>query len=271
MNLVIKINDFNLNYIKFLEIKQNNIINGNFSKILYLDENVSFNGIYIACSLILKNTVYFNEYYNMYFINKQSSYFFECEKYNCLSIFTKTPSTPRELCKNTLQCVTPSNTILKLTNNVYETKLPYKAPIYKTYNNDLNEKMYLYNLNITQKLIDIEYQIIQYYKEIYNIQKIGIYSLKKQIQNGYLKIYKRCLINNSENKTNTHISMNRLNANFFEKNTQLLSDIIPYSFYSLDKNTEENFHNKEQQFILKISGIWENSTNIGITYKIIEA
>lgn len=63
----------------------------------------------------------------------------------------------------------------------------------------------------------IEKQLIQYYMSFYKIQKIPVYTLKNQLQNGYVKYY---------------------------KNGGLL--------------------------YIKISGIWENQSEVGITFKVIE-
>ena len=42
-----------------------------------------------------------------------------------------------------------------------------------------------------------------------------------------------------------------------------------YMKYYIEKHPSEN-ENKTQRFYLKISGIWETSTEIGLTYKVIE-
>jgi hypothetical protein len=74
------------------------------------------------------------------------------------------------------------------------------------------------------RLYTIEKQLLQYYQMFYNIRKTPIYTLKTQLQKGFVKYYR---------------------------------DIQGPS-------------SKDSGFYLKISGIWENQTEIGMTYKIIE-
>lgn len=80
-----------------------------------------------------------------------------------------------------------------------------------------------FNTNYHKELITrmsiIEKQLIQYYISFYGIQKIPVYTLKTQLQNGSIKYYKNS---------------------------------IGGSLY------------------IKISGIWENHHEVGITFKIIE-
>jgi len=84
----------------------------------------------------------------------------------------------------------------------------------------------LTNMDIIQKLSNIEKNIIDCYKKHYNIDnKLSSNILCKQLQNGMLKYY---------------------------------SD--DYGFYS----------KKISDFYIKISGIWDNHNEIGITYKLIE-
>lgn len=82
------------------------------------------------------------------------------------------------------------------------------------------------NANLIQELSKIEYRIIEYYKQINQINKRTNCILNRQLLTGNLKIYKD---------------------------------------YTLSKTNKSS-----PQYIIKISGIWENNSEIGITYKIIE-
>ena len=82
------------------------------------------------------------------------------------------------------------------------------------------------NNTLIQELSKIEYRIIEYYKQINQINKRTNCILNKQLLTGNLKIYK------------------------------------DYNLSKINKNPP--------QYIIKISGIWENNNEIGITYKIIE-
>jgi hypothetical protein len=76
------------------------------------------------------------------------------------------------------------------------------------------------------ELSKIEYNIIDYYKQLNNITKKTVAILTRQLYSGSLKVYK-------------------------ETNDPTLT--------------------KNSVYIIKISGIWENESEIGITYKIIES
>jgi hypothetical protein len=73
----------------------------------------------------------------------------------------------------------------------------------------------------------IEHEIIEYYKDFFKINKINVYSLKNQLKTGCIKVI--CRMDQA--------------------------------------NQETTIPNIKKSFILKISGIWETDTNIGITYK----
>lgn len=85
-----------------------------------------------------------------------------------------------------------------------------------------------HNINIIKELNRIEHTIIEYSKDYFNINKINIYSLRNQLKQGNIKIY---------NSHSEHVCPN------------------------------ENEFEYSNNIIIKISGIWENDTNIGITYK----
>ena len=80
------------------------------------------------------------------------------------------------------------------------------------------------NKEIIQRFIQIERDIIENYKQFYNIEKTSSYNLKNQLLKGIIKFYK-----------------------------------------------ESREHPiKSPNYYMKISGIWETSFELGITYKIIE-
>ena len=74
------------------------------------------------------------------------------------------------------------------------------------------------------KLIDIEQQVIEYYKSLSQSSKISAFVLRDHIKNGNIKIYRG-------------------------------------QYSNQDATTS---------YIVKISGIWEDQTRIGLTYKFIE-
>lgn len=86
------------------------------------------------------------------------------------------------------------------------------------------------NIELIKKIQVFEENIIHYYRKIYNKNKVPLYSLYNQLITGKLKIYK-------------------------DNNCDYDNKISNYNHLKV---------------ILKISGIWETNTGIGITYKFIE-
>jgi len=91
------------------------------------------------------------------------------------------------------------------------------------------------NKDIIQKLIDIEHQLLHYYAHFYNIITSCHYD--------------------KTNKTKSFA---------YNLRTQLQNGSIKYY-----KESSE-IHSMKPVFYIKISGIWENQHEIGITFKIIE-
>jgi len=87
-----------------------------------------------------------------------------------------------------------------------------------------------YNEKIIQELIKIEYAILDFYKQTFKCDKKSTNILKSQLHNGCIKSY---------------------------------IDITEY-----DKLSRSQFPMK-LDFVLKISGIWEDYNNIGLTYKFV--
>ena len=81
------------------------------------------------------------------------------------------------------------------------------------------------NEKTVNRLIGIEYSILEFYKNIYNCTKRSMTILKNQLLNGLIKIHHK-------------------------------NDKIRGTNFSVSK-----------RFVLKISGIWEDSENIGLTYR----
>lgn len=89
--------------------------------------------------------------------------------------------------------------------------------------------------DIIYRLSLIEKQLIQYYFMFYGINKTPVYTLKNQLQKGSVKYYRDAGSN-------------------------------PY-FSANGDSTEMGY---KSDFYIKISGIWENQNEAGITFKIIE-
>ena len=120
------------------------------------------------------------------------------------------------------------------------------------------------NINIINALIKIEYQLIEYYKKYYNIDKLPSYILRQQLNNGSIKLYKENDKSTSSKTPSITFEGNRRRE--LERNgSGLGSGSGPGSGSLTDYRPPYTPY-----YILKISGIWETFTSIGITYKIIE-
>lgn len=93
------------------------------------------------------------------------------------------------------------------------------------------------NIEIISKILEIENKILQYYKKIY--------SLKEDEER--------------EKKELREISINK----------QLFTGTLKLNSFSPIINGYTEFNNKGH-LILKLSGVWENNNNIGITYKFLQ-
>jgi hypothetical protein len=124
------------------------------------------------------------------------------------------------------------------TKIIYSDKLLSMNGIYLNFplENHLNQNIYnnknIYfnsytktNLNFIKKFSQIEENIVDYYKQFYNVSKSNSLVLTKQLQSGFFKLYR-------------------------EQNNEKKSENVKY--------------------VLKISGIWETKTEIGITFKLLE-
>jgi hypothetical protein len=105
---------------------------------------------------------------------------------------------------------------------------------YKTFvkiNRESNEK-------IIHKLINIEYAIIEFYKNIYNCSKRYIIILKNQLFNGSIKIHQ-----------SSPATFSSSEVGFLRNPDQVIIE------------------GQTMRFVLKISGIWEDDDNIGLTFR----
>lgn len=119
--------------------------------------------------------------------------------------------------------------------------------------NQYNKQIISFNSHIQQNLLlitkisEIENSILHYYKKIHDVKKKTSLVLSTQLFNGYFKIYK-------ENGYFSNHRADSSNGNVVNKHCKL--DHIM---------TKSN-----KKYIIKISGLWENKDEIGISYKFIE-
>lgn len=135
-----------------------------------------------------------------------------------------------------------------------------------------------FNMNVIQQLSSIEHSVIEYYKELYKINKTSVHQLKSQLHSGNIKIYKNDADNNGVVvgkpsvllKTQTSQPINGSSSHKPARST--LHHYYTNTFTNMSiKDAEDSRVCKEMRnYLLKISGIWENKFSLGITYKIIE-
>jgi len=157
MNVIFDIQNFQLEYLFFMDAKQNIIMDGVFSKIIYSNQHLTLNSIYLYLPIEIQSI----------------------DKIMNKNIIKFLPSSPN----NTL---------------------------------------------FVQELSKLEYRMLEYYKQMNHVNKKISCLLTKQLYSGNLKLYR------------------------------------DYNDYKTNKN-------KKPHYIVKISGIWENSEELGITYKILES
>jgi hypothetical protein len=114
------------------------------------------------------------------------------------------------------------------------------------------------NLNVVHQLSSIEHSVIEYYKNLYKINKTSVYQLKTQLHSGNIKIYKNDIDSNGKPSVSTRSA------------TTTTTTTLPHYYKSIKEPETSPNGEERQNYLLKISGIWENKFSLGITYKIIE-
>ena len=132
-------------------------------------------------------------------------------------------------------------------------KQKYKKMLFLISNND--------NREIIDKLKTIEREILL---KTNNISKKKSLKLGNNLDEGIIKVFKETETNIGE--TNKYISK-QLTETLVTKNSQLSKSFTNKSFDSNSGNLIVNHTEQEYKLLLKISGIWENNTTSGITYK----
>ena len=132
------------------------------------------------------------------------------------------------------------------------------------------------NIKQMQRLIDIEHDIIDHYIQLNAPHKNGVYNLKSQLMNGsfrYTKLTESVDYDSLtyEDKSSTLLRRDAVN------NVSLRHHSAPYAPISEAKSDSERrsglapnsqiIQRASRDYVLKISGIWETSTSVGITLK----
>lgn len=128
-----------------------------------------------------------------------------------------------------------------------------------------------FNLNVVNELSAIEHKIIDYYKEFHGVNKTAIYQLKMQLQTGNIKIYNNDGTIGQRETDNTQIELRPREISTKTQRTPIHHYYTnAYTNMSLKEAEDAGVRKNTKNYILKISGVWENKFSIGITYKFIE-
>jgi hypothetical protein len=132
-----------------------------------------------------------------------------------------------------------------------------------------------FNLNIVQQLSSIENSVIEYYKELYKINKTSVHQLKSQLHSGNIKIYKNDIDNSGGMAIGKPAGVSASATRPTTSHKPVRSTLHHYytnTFTNMSIKEAEDSHvcKEMRNYLLKISGIWENKFSLGITYKIIE-
>jgi hypothetical protein len=301
MKLVFKNFDINYQNISFAKIKKNIIIEGSFTRIIYSDTFVTINGIYILTPLLFLNCNSYEIAEPFYWpsYNKELNRFEggaaevkdEFLETNCKKIKTypeisitedrniefvnASPSFCEEKSRGDLTDFTEAQSKSKM--NLSEQSVEK----YEFFEKKCRE-MYFYpyipdNLFITKKILEIETNILNYYKDFYEIKKKAVLNLFNLLN---IKEFPGTKCRGIPIKR----SLRRQNKSLCKGASETKDEIIgknckenlpshaTANWYSPERSVGESFNIKKYEktnVILKISGIWETSSEVGLTYKFI--
>jgi hypothetical protein len=299
MKLIFKNFDINYENISFAKIKQNMIMEGTFTKIIYSDPFVTMNGLYILIPLIFNFPSHTTE--KIYSMNSSeqniedeiisitdeggeldpevTTYKQEVNKY--LFFYSYTP--------HNLFIIKKVSELELLIINYYKDYYEIKKKVVLNLLNLLN----LGRIKIYKDLFYISYipDIIENKHQSHIIENDSLSTVRsckyfnEEIRRGESGINPYFQENSKENSF--HLRHNSHSLNFPSQVTEnwssptlrsgesvnlskIRSDKLSFDFDSIPsrKLNSENFPNNK--IVLKISGIWETNTEIGLTYKFIE-
>ena len=119
------------------------------------------------------------------------------------------------------------------------------------------------NLQIIQDMAKVESRILEYFKKFFHLQLRISNMLSKQLYAGNMKIFKEYV---DKSKTGYGEAPSfRLDESF--GSVQDLSNEHPTEDV---RRTSAVGHCGDKQFVIKISGIWDNYEEMGLTYKLLE-
>ena len=222
-------------YIKLLDTKCNNMMKGEFTKVMYSDDFVTLNGIYLFCPLFLLPT--FQEYSIRRLTTETATYSFNPNKPPII-LSSKNHSLIFEKYNGAKSGNDISSENAQVVTTVIEPKV---------------DSVSLYNeVDMYRRTERIKNIISFQPNHPLNIPVIHQFSLFEKHLLDYYKQYTFCT------KKPVYLLQ-----------TQLLSGSAKF-YRDLNENTLNRHSPNEVHYVIKISGIWEADTTIGITYKFLE-
>jgi len=166
--------------------------------------------------------------------------------------------------------------ILYSTKNIVFNGIYLKFNLFVTnIENSFNKNIIFFNTKNNEELVNNLKKLEENLLVKYNISKQPYYKISSQLKNGELKLFNKNYINfeinNPNNKNSNNNNPNNNNSNNNNPNNNNSNNINPNNNNSNNINITNinNFNNSNLELILKISGLWENENNYGLTFKFI--
>ena len=228
-NLVCELSNFQKHHVYFTETCKNNIVNGTFTKIQYSDSMISFHGIFLYFPLQVANMNTPNNLRASFSLSKDSPVSVPCD--------TKATSVPLTLPPWFSDTIPPKVVLPEIDETLQQ--------------NSASLRM-MCRVNSVPDTCD---GISQHRHQIWfsPTHPINYNTIKdlNQIEYHLMEYYKQY-------RGQTH------KQNVYSLRNQLRTGNLRIYVYATDEppvKTNESF------YVLKISGVWETATHVGITYK----
>jgi len=174
----------------------------------------------------------------------------------------------------------------QFTKMLYSTELFTMNEIYlgfpiKPYNENYSRLIFNTNNPINQECVtlfkQIEVTVLDYYKENFDCKKTAVYKLAEQLSCGSINLYSSGFggFRNNEYQRNKlpHDSWS-INSKGLGNHIDSLSEVTNIDLPTSAVLQREAFNIKNikdhVKYAMKISGVWETDTEIGITFKLVE-
>lgn len=129
------------------------------------------------------------------------------------------------------------------------------------------------NINLIQDISKIETRILDYYKMYNNINMRNSNLLSKQLHSGNIKVYQEFSYSQNSPKVYNGAPVHNDRRLLTRDSSATLPFLRTKQITDSEKEeviTSPNDDGCKREFVIKISGVWENYEEIGLTYKIIE-